>query len=402
MINHMIPADIRRDAEALYDQLVEWRRDFHRHPEIGFTETRTAGIVADHLQALGLETSTGVGKTGVVAMIEPDNAAADGDTVMLRFDMDALPIHELNDLSFRSQMDGAMHACGHDGHTAIGLGVAQLLTQRRNQLGGRVKLVFQPGEEGYGGAAAMIEDGVLENPTPGAAFALHLWNQLPLKQVVVQAGPLWASAGFFQLVVQGKGGHGAMPHETVDATLVASQILVNWQSIIARNLDPARTAVISVGTFHSGEVKNAISARAELTGTIRSFDDDVRHLLIRRMHEVADGICAAYGATCQLEFTYSTPATFNAEAETVLMHSVAEQMVDPAQITQIEPMMVGEDMAEFLARVPGCFILVGAGDEEGQGYAPHHNPAFDFDERMMPTGVALMAGAAVAYLAQRG
>ena len=393
---------IQHDADALYEQLVAWRRDFHQHPEVGFTETRTAAIVADHLRNLGLETSTGVGQTGVVALIEPDDFDESGRTVMLRFDMDALPIHEINDVPYRSQSEGAMHACGHDGHTAIGMGVAKLLSQHRNGLGGRVKLVFQPGEEGCGGAAAMIEDGVLENPAPDAAFALHLWNQLPLNQVVVQAGPLWASAGFFRLVVRGKGGHGAMPHETVDATLVASQIVVNWQSIVARSVDPARTAVLSVGTFHSGEVKNAISERAELTGTIRSFDDEVQRLLMQRMQEVADGLCTAYGATCELDFPFSTPATVNAEAETEVMQRVAEQMVDPAQIARIEPMMVGEDMADFLARVPGCFILVGAGGENGEGYAPHHNPAFDFDERMMPTGVALLAGAAVEYLAQHG
>ncbi len=197
---------LKTEAEALFPMLVAWRRDFHQHPELGFQEVRTAGIVADHLRELGLEVSTGVGKTGVVAMIENDQAPSDAPTVLLRFDMDALPILEANDVPYRSQNNGVMHACGHDGHTAIGMGVAQLLTKRRNELPGRVKLVFQPAEEGLGGAAAMINDGVLETPKPAAAFGLHLWSRLPLNQVVVQSGPLWATAGKFELTVHGRGG----------------------------------------------------------------------------------------------------------------------------------------------------------------------------------------------------
>ncbi len=389
---------LRRDADALYEQLVAWRRDFHQHPEVGFTETRTAGIVAEHLQTLGLETSTGVGQTGVVAVIEPDGAADDSATVLLRFDMDALPIHETTEVDYRSQTDGAMHACGHDGHTAIGMGVAKLLTDHRNELGGRVKLVFQPAEEGLGGAKAMVAAGVLENPKPDAAFALHLWNQLPLNQVIVQSGPIWASAGMFRLVVHGRGGHGAMPHETIDATVVASQIVVNWQTVVARSIDPAQTAVVTVGSFQSGSKNNIISEQAELLGTIRSFDDEVRETIQTRMREIAAGICAAYGATFELDFPFSTLVTSNSEAETAVVQRAAEQMF-PSQIGQVKPMMVGEDMSEFLTRVPGCFVLVGAGGENGERYAPHHNPAFDFNERMMPTGVALLAGAAVEYLA---
>jgi amidohydrolase len=390
--------NLHQDAHAAYDQLVAWRRDFHMHPELGFQEIRTAGIVADHLRGLGLEVSTGIGKTGVVALVEGDELPEDAPTVLLRFDMDALPIHEQTGLPFASQQAGVMHACGHDGHTAIGMGVAQLLVKYRRQLPGRVKLVFQPAEEGLGGAAAMMADGVMENPKVSAAFGLHLWSRLPLNQVVVQEGPLWANAGIFEMVVQGRGGHGAMPHETVDATLVAAQIVVAWQSIVARNIDPAQTAVLSVGTLHSGDLYNVISGEAKLSGTIRTFDPAVEKLLKRRMQEMADGICQAFGATCRITHSMSIPAVINSATGAALMQEVAEKIVGSDQVAQIAPMMVGEDVSEFLNRAPGCFILVGAATPGEELPSPHHNPSFDFDERMLPTGVALLAGAAAQYL----
>lgn len=394
------PAELLQAANDLMPQLTAWRRDFHAHPELGFQEVRTAGIVADHLRGLGLEVSTGVGKTGVVAVIEGDDSPPDAPTVLLRFDMDALPIHEESDVPYRSQNDGVMHACGHDGHTAIGMGVAQLLAERRENLRGRVKLVFQPAEEGLGGAVAMLKDGVLDDPTPSAAFGLHVWSRLPLNQVVVQEGPLWASAGMFTLTVTGRGGHGAAPHETIDATLVASQIVVAWQSIVARNVDPTQTAVVTVGTFHAGDQGNVIAGRAKLTGTIRSFDPAVDALLKTRMAEMADNICAAYGATCSLEHTVTVPATINSAAGAALMQPIAEAVVGPHQVTSITPMMVAEDMSEFLNRAPGCFILIGASDPAQGWHSPHHNAAFDFDERVLPVGTAILATTALEYLAQ--
>lgn len=391
---------IRTEAEALYPQLVAWRRDFHRHPEMGFQETRTAGIVAAHLHDLGLEVSTGIGKTGVVALVEGEAIPEDAPTVLLRFDMDALPIQEENDAEYRSQNPGVMHACGHDGHTAIGMGVAQVLARRRSALQGRVKLVFQPAEEGLGGALAMIEDGVLANPIPSASFGMHLWSGLPLNQVVVQPGPLWAAADMFRLTVHGKGGHGAMPHETVDATLVASQIVVAWQSIVARNINPQDTAVVSVGSLQSGQASNIISEKAELLGTIRSFSTEVQSLLLRRLEDLATSIAAGFGATAQFNYLGGCPATISSEEGAALMDQVAEGIVGRSRIAQIAPMMVGEDMSEFLNRAPGCFILVGASDMAVKKHSAHHNPTFDFDERVLPTGVALMAGAAIHYLQQ--
>jgi amidohydrolase len=382
------------------EQIVAWRRDLHAHPELGFQEIRTAGVVADHLRRLGLEVSTGIGRTGVVGLVEPDGAAADAPTVLLRFDMDALPVRETTGLPFSSQHEGIMHACGHDGHTAIGMGVAEVLSRRRNALAGRVKLVFQPAEEGLGGALAMVEDGVMQNPAPGAAFGLHLWSRLPFGQIVVQPGPLWASAGLFEVIVRGQAGHGAVPHETIDATLVASQLVVAWQSIVSRSLDPTQTAVLSVCAFHSGDAGNIISGEARLLGTIRSFTPEVEAQLMQRMREIADGICRAFGATYTLTMLNRIPATVNSDAGARLMQRVAAHVAGPEQVTQITPMMVGEDMSEFLNRAPGCFVLVGAQPEHGP-CGPHHSPTFDFDERMLPIGVALLAGVAVAYLADQ-
>lgn len=390
-----------QEAEATYDQLVAWRRDFHQHPELGFREFRTAGIVADHLRGLGLEVSTGIGKTGVVAVVEGDEPATDAPIVLLRFDMDALPIHEQTGLDFSSKNDGVMHACGHDGHTAIGMGVAQLLVKHRHELAGRVKLVFQPAEEGLGGAAAMMVDGVMQNPAPSAAFGLHLWSRLPLNQVIVQPGPLWANAGFFELTVLGRGGHGAMPHETIDATVVAAHIVVAWQSIISRNIDPAQTAVLTVGTLRSGDQHNVISGEAKLSGTIRTFDPAIEKQLKLRMKEVAEGVCQAFGATCHLAETMHVPAVINSAEGAELMRRVAQEVVGADQIAQITPMMVGEDVSEFLLRAPGCFVLIGAATPGEELPSPHHNPTFDFDERMLPTGVAMLAGAAAQYLAEQ-
>ncbi|MCB0150759.1 MAG: amidohydrolase, partial [Caldilineaceae bacterium] len=379
----------KRAADALQPKLVAWRRDFHMHPELGFEEVRTAGIVADHLRGLGLEVSTGVGKTGVVAMVEPDAVAENAPTVMLRFDMDALPILEANDVPYRSTVDGVMHACGHDGHTAVGMGVAQVLTGIRNDLPGRVKLVFQPAEEGLGGAQAMIADGALEGPKPAAAFGLHLWSRMPLDQIVVQEGPLMAGADKIHLVVHGVGGHGAMPHETVDAVVVASEIVLAWQTIVSRTVSPTEPAVVTVGSFHAGSAANVIAGRAELSGSIRSFSIETRDLLVRRLREIAEGICAAHNARCEFTFTAGVLPTINSAAGAALMRDVAASLVGAEQVGTITPAMVGEDMSEFLMRAPGCYVLVGANDPDGPLNSPHHSPTFDFDERMLSTGVAL-------------
>lgn len=390
---------LKDEALALQSRLIAWRRDFHMHPELSLHEVRTAGIVADHLRQLGLEVMTGIGGTGVVAMVEPDNPPANAAVAMLRFDMDALPIQEENNLPYTSQNPGVMHACGHDAHTAIGMGVAQMLTAHRQELKGRIKLVFQPAEEALGGALRMINDGVLTNPTPAAAFGLHIWSRLPLNQVIAQAGPLWAGADRVDVTVVGRGGHGAMPHETIDAIVVASELVLAWQTIVARSVNPTDPAVITVGVMQAGDAANVIAERAELKCSIRSLNFEMRDFLLRRMEEVTAGICAAYGAHYTFTFTAGVPATINSVAGAALLREVAMGVVGADHVTQITPMMVGEDMSEFLNRAPGCFVLLGAWDPDKPMYSPHHSPTFDFDERVLSTGVALLTTTAFAYLA---
>lgn len=386
--------DLLARAHALAPQLVAWRRDFHRHPELGFHELRTAGIVAAHLLELGIETRVGVGKTGVVGLIE---GAGPGPTLLLRFDMDALPIAEATGLPFASATPGIMHACGHDGHTAIGMGVAQMLAETAGEWPGRVKLLFQPAEEGLGGAAATIADGVLENPAPDLAFALHLWNQLPSGQVIVQSGPLMAAADRFTLTIHGQGGHGALPHTTIDAILVASQAVACLQSIVSRNLPPHDAAVLSVGSFHAGDAFNVIAEDATLTGTLRTFDPAVRQQLIRRMEEMLAGITAAHRARYTLSLADYTPAVVNDPAAADIALAAVSALVAAERVGAMTPLMVAEDMAEILKRTPGCYLLVGA-QPAGEGREAHHSPRFDFDEAMLPQATAIMAATALQAL----
>lgn len=386
--------DLLARAQALAPQLIAWRRDFHRHPELGFHEVRTAGIVAEHLTKLGIETRTGLGETGVVGLVE---GAGPGPTILLRFDMDALPINEATGLPFASVMPGVMHACGHDGHTAVGMGVAQLLAESANLWSGRVKLLFQPAEEGLGGALATIADGLLAAPTPDYAFALHLWNQIPSGQVVIQTGPLMAAADRFTLTFQGQGGHGALPHTTIDAILVASQAVAFMQSIVSRNLPPHEAAVLSVGSFHAGGAFNVIAEQAILTGTLRTFQPAVREQLIRRMEEMLAGMAAAHGARYSLSLADHTPAVINDPVAVRIATAAVAPLVPAGSIEAIPPLMVAEDMAEILIRTPGCYMLVGAGPAD-RAHESHHSPRFDFDEQMLPLATAIMVSTALQSL----
>ena len=388
--------DYKELAQTLVSDIVAWRRDFHQHPELGFHEFRTAGIVTEHLNALGVETRTGVGKTGVVGVIE---GSRPGPTVLLRFDMDALPVQEETGLPFASQHPGLMHACGHDGHTAIGMAVAQMLVETRDQWPGRVKLMFQPAEEGLGGAAAMIRDGLLEHPRPDAAFALHLWNQFPPGLFVAQAGPFMAAADRFEITIIGKGGHGAVPEDAIDAVLVGAETVNALQTIVSRNVSPHETTVLTVGSFRAGNAFNVIAERALMTGTIRTFDSDVRALILRRMQELLSGITAAHGAEVifDLKEDEYTPAVINDARMADIARKAAGQVLPEEQISRIRPLMVSEDMSEVLNRIPGCYVLLGA-EPEGGARGPHHNPQFDINEDALPLAAAIMASIAVEFL----
>jgi len=386
---------LKLEAAALQDRLVGWRRDFHRHPELAYQEFRTSGIVAKQLAALGLEVQSGVGKTGVVGLLEGSKA---GPVVMLRFDMDALPITELNQTDYVSENPGVMHACGHDAHTAIGLGVAQLMAQHRNEFAGTLKFVFQPAEEGENGALAMIRDGVLNDPAPDIALGLHVWNEAPAGVAQVGVGSVMAAADILTVKVQGKGTHGAQPHLGVDSIVLAAHIVTALQTVVARNTDPRQTAVVTVGKLHAGTAFNIIAESAEMTGTIRTFNAAVRDQILRRVTEVVEGTARALGGSASIEIKSISPATVNDERAAQLVRESAADVLGAANVSPDQFTMGAEDMSEFLNRVPGCFFFLGSANPARVPLYPHHNPRFDIDESILSDGVAILAGAALRYL----
>ncbi len=390
--------NFRAEAETLAPQLTAWRRDLHAHPELGFEVQRTAGIVAHTLADLGCEVRTGIGVSGVVGLI---TGGRPGPTVMLRADMDALPIQEISDAPYASQSPGLMHACGHDGHVAMGLGAATLLARCAAELPGQILLIFQPAEEGMGGALAMVQAGALADPKPAAAFGLHLWNTMPLGRVMAQAGPVMAAADVLRIVIYGKGGHGALPHEAVDAIAVTGQVLSALQTIVSRNVDPQETAVLTIGTVHGGTAFNIISETVEMQGTIRTFSPAVRETVLTRLKVLLDGVSAGMGARYELEVQDVTGAVINDSAMAEIARAAALQVVGATNVAWQPPFMVSEDFSEFANRVPACFMLLGSGNPELGLNAPHHNPRFDFDERALPLGAALLATSAARFLSER-
>ncbi|MCZ6635571.1 MAG: amidohydrolase, partial [bacterium] len=320
---------LKERALALSDEAIVLRRDFHQNPELGFEETRTARVVADYLRNLGIHVETGVGKTGVVGIWE---GKGPGKTVLIRADMDALPIQEANQVSYASKNPGVMHACGHDGHTTMGLLAAKLLTGVGHTLSGRLVFVFQPAEEGRGGARAMLADGLLDKAHPDRALCVHLWNRSPVGKVAISPGPVLASADVFRIVVRGEGGHGAAPHRSSDVITAACHMVTAFQTVVSRSVNPIDTAVVSVGQFQAGEAPNVLPDHAELRGTIRTYALDVRELVIKRIQEIGQGIAASMGVRFSFELTYSTPATVN-DAEVVkLVQGIAREMFGPENV----------------------------------------------------------------------
>ena len=381
------------DALAPVDRasLIATRRDIHQHPELGFEETRTAALVAERLRALRYDVTAGIGKTGVVAV----KKNAGGRCILLRADMDALPVEEGNAVPYRSQNPGKMHACGHDGHVAIGLEVARRLAPIA--LGGSVKFAFQPAEEASNGAQAMIGDGVLERPKVDAALGIHLWNDLPVGAVGIMAGPVMASVDQFDIEILGRGGHAAAPHQTIDPVLIAAHVITGLQGLVSRRRDPLEHAVVSVTEVHAGRAFNVIPARAELRGTVRTFGgrfwEDAPHLV----EETAQGIAGAFGARANVTYRRLSGPLVNDERLSALMHDVAAELVGPGNVRTGVRTMGGEDMAFFLERVPGCFAFVGSAPQSGAA-SPHHSPTFDIDEESLVIGAELLSRAAVAFL----
>lgn len=380
------------------ETLIRTRRDLHRHPELAFQERRTAAIVAERLVNAGYEVRTGIAETGVVGTLRGGLGA--GPTLLLRADMDALPIREECAHDFVSTADGVMHACGHDAHVAVGLAVAERLAAAREAWGGTVKYVFQPAEEGEGGALRMTEGGILDGVD--AALGLHVWLGLPTGTIGVLPGPLMASAAEFTITIRGRGGHGAIPHETVDAVLVASQAVVALQSIVARNVSPLESAVVSVGAFHAGDAPNVIADIATLHGTARAFDPELCGELPRRIERVVQGVCAALGAAYDFEYRFNTPPTINDAELAELVRATATELVGAERVRSGAEVrtMAAEDFGEILARVPGCYFFVGARDDARGIVHPHHSPRFDISEDCLPVAVQVLERAARKVLAR--
>jgi len=376
---------------AEFAELVATRRDLHAHPELGFQERRTAALVAERLAGLGYQVTTGVGKTGVVGVLRGTGAGPEpGRTVLLRADMDALPILEANDVPYRSTAPGVMHACGHDAHVAIGLAVARRLAADRGAWRGTVKFAFQPAEEGGNGALAMIEDGVLENPHVDAAFGLHVMNNLPLGRIAATGGPIMGSVDKFTILIHGKGGHAAMPHEAVDPVLAASHVVAALQSMVSRSTDPFDQLVVSVTQIKAGDAFNVIPETAELAGTVRSMGGRPYEEAPRRLTAIATGVAAALGCTASVDYVRQTPATLNDDVMARLAARVAAELVGETSVLTSARTLGGEDFSFFLQRVPGCFAWVGSQNPAKGFDAPHHSPRFDIDEDAMPTAVELL------------
>ncbi|NJK35731.1 MAG: amidohydrolase [Oscillatoriales cyanobacterium SM2_2_1] len=376
---------IRPTLRALHPEVVTWRRAIHRYPELGFREIRTADYISSRLRQWGVPHQTGVAETGIVVTIP---GAGFGPMLAIRADMDALPVQEENEVDYRSQVPGLMHACGHDGHTAIALGVTQYLWQRRDRLVGAVRIIFQPAEEGPGGAKPMIAAGVLEGV--GAILGLHLWNNLPLGTVGVRSGAMMAAVEQFDCQIMGRGGHGAMPHQTVDALLVAAQVVTNMQAIVSRRVDPLDAVVVTVGKLHSGTARNVIADTAELAGTVRYFDPRYEGAIAQNIEAVIAGTCACHGARYRLDYQRFYPPVVNDAAIAQLVATVAESVVEPPlEVVPQCQTMGGEDMSYFLQQVPGCYFFVGAANRERGLDFPHHHPRFDFDEAALAMAMEL-------------
>ena len=372
----------------LHAEITAWRRDLHAHPELLFDVHRTAGVVADKLKAFGCdEVVTGIGRTGVVGVIRGRKQGAGGDRVIgLRADMDALPIAEQTNLPYRSTVPGKMHACGHDGHTSMLLGAAKYLAETR-AFAGTAVVIFQPAEEGGGGGREMVKDGVMERFGIEEVYGMHNAPGLPVGAFAIRPGAMLAASDRVLIDIEGHGGHAAKPHKCVDTVLVGAQIINQIQSIVARNVDPIDSAVVSICVFQAGDTGNVIPQTAHLRGTARSLTPAVRDRLEQRLHEIVEGTARLYGASAKLTYHRDYPVTRNHERQTAFAVSVAAQVAGRERVdAAAAPVMGGEDFSFMLEARPGAFIFVGNGDTAGL-----HHPAYDFNDASIPTGVAYWA-----------
>jgi len=378
------------ELEALYPEMVGTRRYLHKHPELSFEEVETPKFIAGQLKELGIDVQTGVGKRGVVGRLH----GKPGKTVALRADFDALPIEDEKDVLYRSTVPGVMHACGHDGHTATLLAVATLLARHKEDLKGNVVFIHQHAEEVVpGGAREMIADGCLDGVD--AIFGTHLWSKTDFGKVGCRTGPVMAAADKFTLTVHGRGGHGAKPHETIDAVVLGATNVKELQQIVSRRIDPLKQAVLTIGSFHSGNTFNVIADKAELSGTVRTFEREVGEQIASEMERIIKAMCESAGATYTFHFEKGYPAVVNHADETELVRKAAEQVVGAENVFEVTPSMGGEDFAYYLEQVPGTFFFTGAGHAEAY---PHHHPKFDIEEGAMLIAAKTLLLATLDYL----
>ena len=393
-----VTTTIRDDVDEILPGVVADRRHLHEHPELAFEEVETARFVVERLKQLGVEDiKTGIGGTGVTALIH--GGKGPGKVAMLRADMDALPIEEENDVDYKSTVAGKMHACGHDAHTAMLLGTARVLMDRRGEFAGTVKLLFQPAEEvPPGGAIAMIKDGALENPRVDAVFGLHVAADMPAGQIGVREGAGSAGSDRFRAVIQGKGGHAARPQAAIDPVVIASQIVLALQTLVAREVDPMEAAVVSTTAIQAGEAFNVIPDTAELRGTVRTLSPAVREHLQKRVPEVIEGIGTSLRAEVKAEFILGYPGIVNDPEITEIVRQAAIEVAGEENVVVNELGMGGEDFSYFSLERPGCFFRVGTRNEERGIFWGHHHPKFDVEEEGMINGMATMANAVLKYL----
>lgn len=363
-----------------YDRIVAWRRHLHQHPELSFFETKTASFISEKLRDIGLtDIQTNVGGHGIIATIR---GAHDGPTIAFRADFDALPLADEKEASYKSTINGVMHACGHDGHTANLLGLAETLMHHRKALHGNVVLLFQPAEEKPpGGAKAMIEAGALDRVD--AIFGAHLASDLPLGQIATRKGPMMASVDAFKIHLKGHGGHGARPHQTVDAVAVGSRFVTHLQQIVSRRINPVEPAVITVGSFHAGHAFNIIADSAIIEGTVRAMDRDVRALLEREIRALLKGMSYADHIDYTLDFTHGYPVLVNADVETAIVAELAAETFSKQAVVERPIALGADDFAYFLEQRPGSYFFIGSHHEDAKTHYPHHHPHFDFDERAL-------------------
>ncbi|MBD5655399.1 MAG: amidohydrolase [Candidatus Eremiobacteraeota bacterium] len=378
-------------AADLIDEVIATRRDLHRHPELGFEEVRTAGIVASRLRAFGYDVHEGIGTTGVVGVL---HGTRNGKTIMLRADMDALPLPEENAHAFASTVPGKMHACGHDGHVAILLGAARAIAARRADVSGTIVLCFQPAEEGLGGAKAMVDEGLLERFGIERAYGLHLFSQMETGMLGFRAGPFYASSDSIEIRIDGQGGHGAAPHLSIDPILVAAEFVASVQKVVSRQIDPIEPAVITIGAIHGGTTHNVIPSYVTMLGTVRAFDADGRERMAQRIERVLRGVCETSGASYTFDYLWRYPVTSNDAAQTEYVKALAERIVGSARTIEIERHMGAEDFSFFADRVPACYFVLGSSGDRSSSF-PHHHGKFDIDEAALETGVRMMVALAL-------